>query len=52
MNNLEQYINLEGIEEMAEETITTINKIRDEIVKMKYELREKNKNIFKRITRR
>lgn len=32
-----------GIEEMAEETIETINKIRNEIVKMKYELREKTK---------
>lgn len=32
-----------GIEEMAEETITIINKIRDEIIKMKYELRDKTK---------
>ena len=28
---------------MAEETITIINKIRDEIIKMKYELRDKTK---------
>lgn len=34
---------LVGIEEMAEETIGIINKIRDEIIKMKYELREKTK---------
>lgn len=34
---------LVGIEEMAEETINTINKIRDEIVNMKHELREKTK---------
>lgn len=34
---------LVGIEEMAEETIQTINKIRDEILKMKHELREKTK---------
>lgn len=32
-----------GIEEMAEETIITINKIRDEILRMKHELREKTK---------
>ena len=32
-----------GIEEMAEETIITINKIRDEILKMKHELRDKTK---------
>ena len=34
---------LVGIEEMAEETIITINKIRDEILTMKHELREKTK---------
>ena len=34
---------LVGIEEMAEETISIINKIRDEILRMKYELREKTK---------
>lgn len=34
---------LVGIEEMAEETINTINKIRDEIVTMKHELRDKTK---------
>lgn len=34
---------LEGIEETSEETITIINKIREEIVNMKYELREKTK---------
>ena len=34
---------LVGIEEMAEETISIINKIRDEILKMKHELREKTK---------
>ena len=34
---------LVGIEEMAEETIITINKIRDEILSMKHELREKTK---------
>ena len=32
-----------GIEEMAEETINIINKIRDEILKMKHELRDKTK---------
>ncbi len=43
--NFEEWIIyiLVGIEEMAEETITTINKIRDEIVSMKHELREKTK---------
>lgn len=34
---------LEGIEETSDETITIINKIREEIVNMKYELREKTK---------
>lgn len=34
---------LVGIEEMAEETISIINKIKDEILKMKHELREKTK---------
>lgn len=34
---------LTGIEETAEETIGIINKIRDEILKMKYELRENTK---------
>lgn len=34
---------LVGIEEMSEETINTINKIRDGILKMKHELREKTK---------
>lgn len=34
---------LVGIEEMAEETINTINKIRDEILTMKHELRENTK---------
>ena len=34
---------LTGIEEMAEETIGIINKIRDEIVNMKHELRDKTK---------
>lgn len=34
---------LVGIEEMAEETINIINKIRDEIINMKYELRNKTK---------
>ncbi len=34
---------LVGIEEMAEETINTINQIRNEIVTMKYELRDKTK---------
>ena len=34
---------LVGIEEMAEETIGIINKIRDEIVSMKHELRDKTK---------
>ena len=34
---------LTGIEEMAEETIQIINKIRDEIVNMKHELRDKTK---------
>ena len=34
---------LVGIEEMAEETIIIINKIRDEIGSIKYELREKTK---------
>ena len=32
-----------GIEEMAEETIHIINRIRNEIIKMKYELRDKTK---------
>ena len=43
--NFEEWIiyMLVGIEEMAEETISIINKIRDEIIKMKYELREKTK---------
>lgn len=34
---------LVGIEEMSKETICIINKIREEILKMKYELREKTK---------
>lgn len=34
---------LTGIEEMSEETISIINKIRDEIVNMKHELRDKTK---------
>ena len=34
---------LTGIEEMSEETIGIINKIRDEIVNMKHELRDKTK---------
>lgn len=34
---------LVGIEEMAEETIGIINRIRDEIISMKYELRDKTK---------
>ena len=34
---------LEGIEEMAEETIGIINRIRDEILSMKHELRDKTK---------
>lgn len=34
---------LVGIEEMAEETITIINKIRDEIITMKHELRNNTK---------
>lgn len=34
---------LVGIEEMSKETIFIINKIREEILKMKYELREKTK---------
>lgn len=44
-NNFEDWIIyiLIGIEEMAEETIDIINKIRDEILKMKYELRDKTK---------
>ena len=43
--NFEEWIiyMLVGIEEMAEETISIINKIRDEIVNMKHELREKTK---------
>ena len=40
---------LVGIEEMAEETIQTINKIRDEILKMKHELREKTKIYSKQL---
>ncbi len=45
MNNFEEWIIyiLIGIEEMAEETIRIINKIRDEIVNMKHELRDKTK---------
>lgn len=43
--NFEEWIIyiLVGIEEMAEETINIINKIRSEIINMKYELREKTK---------
>lgn len=43
--NFEEWIIyiLVGIEEMAEETKTIINRIRNEIIKMKYELREKTK---------
>ena len=43
--NYEEWIMyiLIGIEEMAEETISIINKIRDEIVNMKHELRDKTK---------
>ena len=43
--NFEEWIIyiLTGIEEMAEETIGIINRIRDEILKMKYELRDKTK---------
>ena len=43
--NFEEWIIyiLVGIEEMAEETIGIINRIRDEILKMKYELRDKTK---------
>lgn len=43
--NFEEWIIyiLTGIEEMAEETIGIINRIRDEILKMKYELRYKTK---------
>lgn len=44
-NNFEEWIIyiLIGIEEMAEETISIINKIQDEIVTMKHELRDKTK---------
>ncbi len=44
-NNFEEWIIyiLIGIEEMAEETINIIDKIRNEIVSMKYELRDKTK---------
>ena len=44
-NNFEEWIIyiLIGIEEMAEETINIINKIRDEIINMKHELIEKTK---------
>lgn len=44
-NNFEEWIIyiLIGIEEMAEETINIINKIRDEIINMKHELRDKTK---------
>ena len=43
--NFEEWIIyiLTGIEEMAEETIGIINRIRDEILKMKYELRDRTK---------
>lgn len=43
--NFEEWIIyiLVGIEEMAEETLCIINRIRDEILKMKYELRNKTK---------
>ena len=43
--NFEEWIIyiLVGIEEMAEETIGIINRIRDEIVNMKHELRDKTK---------
>jgi Fic family protein len=42
-NNLEGWIIfiLIGIEEMTEETISIISKIRDEIISMKHELRDK-----------
>lgn len=44
-NDFEEWIIyiLIGIEEMAEETINIINKIRDEIINMKHELRDKTK---------
>ena len=44
-NNYEDWIiyMLIGIEEMAEETTCIVNRIREEISKMKYELREKTK---------
>lgn len=44
-NDFENWIvyMLVGIEEMAEETINIINRIRDEMINMKYELREKTK---------
>ena len=37
------YLVLKGIEEMSKETINIINKISDEMLRMKYELREKTK---------
>ena len=44
-NNYEEWIIyiLKGIEEMSKETINIINKISDEMLRMKYELREKTK---------